>query len=177
MENILQQNRELIERFVSLVTCNDSIIDSKHAWFYSILSKEEVSLLNISEEDIRQDITLFILEQYKNYTGTNFSVFLNLSLSWFVRDKILHVWKEIDILDNIIHPTYCVINPFELLDIRWVLAQDNIPLTEYERYLLYLDLYKCYTINEISEIVYQDRSTLRKSLNTAKQILIQELLQ
>lgn len=174
MNNILEENKELIERFVSLVTCNDYNIDSKHRWFYSVLSEIDISALNISAEDIRQDIILFILEQHANYKGKNFSSFLNLSLSWFVRDKIIYLWKQQTTIDNIIYPTSYTMDIYNSVDLSWVLAQDNIPLTEYERYILYLDLYKCYTINEICGTVYQDRSTVRKSLNIAKQILLQE---
>lgn len=167
METLLENNKELIERFVALVTCNDYIIDSRHKWFYSEISERQLLLLNIEAEDIRQDIIVFILEQFKKKGSDRY---LPLSLARFVRDKLIKLIKQSNV-----YSTNSSVWSYPI-DIRWILNEDNLPLTAYERYLLYLDCCQCYTINEISKLTYQDRSTIRKSLKTSKQILIQELL-
>lgn len=179
MEQILNNNKDLIDRFVNLSTCTDHVYDGRHEWFYSVIPREDISLIShiISADDIRQDLILFILEQHKNYKGKDFNSFLNLSLGWYVRDKLLTLISHAKIIRELSYeePVHCTIDLFGTFDLRWVLSDKSLPLTDYERYLLYLDLYKCYTVNEICDIVYQDRSTLRSSLKTARDILIQEL--
>lgn len=173
--NILEQNKELIERFINLVTCNDYIIDSRHKWFYSTFRENELIQLNIEPEDIRQDIYIFIIEQYRGYEGRNFNLYLNLSLSRFVRDKLLSLIREQETINQMDYPITCTLDILGSFDLSWIFKQPNLPLTDYERYLLYLDLYQCYTINQICDVTYQDRKTIRRDLKIARHILIQEL--
>ncbi len=170
METLLENNKELIERFVALATCKDFIIDSNHKWFYSEIPEQALLDLNLDEEDIRHDIIVFILEQHKKYKGKNFETYLPLSIARFMRDKLLKLIKQ-----SKVHSTNSITYNY-LIDLKWILTKDNLPLVAYERYLLYLYLCWCYTINEIAKMTFQDRSTTRKSLKIAQEILIQELL-
>src|SRR4051812_20208192 len=84
---VISANRELIETYVSLVMCRGLGND----WFYKSVPREDIKkiLHLVEEEDIRQDIFVFILNSFSNYRGTNFSSYLKLSLGLFVRDKVL----------------------------------------------------------------------------------------
>jgi DNA-directed RNA polymerase specialized sigma24 family protein len=167
---ILEENKKLIERFVSLATCTDYNIDSNYRWFYSKVSRRELFNLCIDPEDIRHDIVVFILEQKKKYKGRDFNAFLPLSLARYVRDHLKKLIKQ-----SKIQSTNSYVYNYAT-ELEWMVSKDNLPLTIYERFLLYLNLQQCYTVNEIAKFTYQDRSTVRKTLQTAKQILKQELL-
>lgn len=169
IEKLLEQNKQLIENYVQLAIGN--VFDPRYDWFYQSISREEIaSILHISsDEDIRNDIIVFIIEQAQNYSGKDFSKYLHFSIGLFVRDRLRVLLNQSRQLTTRV--TSCSIDLYGSFDLRWTLSDKYLPLTDYERYILYLDLHKCYTINQICETVYQDRSTLRHVLRNAKQVL------
>lgn len=159
----IEENYILINRFIDLSMCRDEKFDSRHRWFYSLISFDTVQSIQylICEEDLRQDISLHIIEMAQ--TATNHKAlkqYLHKDLGWFVRDKlnalvqpvVVHEAQQYAELDE---------SKLDVLDLRNILKSvDNV----YGKYLLFLFSKKCYTINQISEILYQDRSTIRKRI-------------
>lgn len=169
IEKLLEVNKDLIETHVLLAT--GQVLDPRFDWFYQTITREEISSINhiSSDEDMRQDIILFIIEQARNYSGVDFSRYLQYSIGLFVRDRL-----KILLNQSRQSPTVGSTTSIDLcgsFDLRWALSDKLLPLTDYERYILYLDLHKCYTVNEICKTVYQDRSTVRYLLRNARQVL------
>lgn len=175
MEQILEQNKELIDTFVSLARCHGTVLSPKYEWFYRAIPRERIQpiLHLVSDDDIRHDIIVFILEQHQKYKGTNFNSYLRMSLGLFVRDRLTVLINQFSSSSGQ-QESYGTMDLYGSFDLRWVLSDKFLPLTDYERYLLYLDLHKCYTVNEICETVYQDRSTVRHVLAEARQVLKEE---
>ncbi len=158
---VLSDNKELIDTFVQLAT--GCLFDYKFAWFEEAVPRKEIKkiLHLVEEEDIRNDIIVFVLSQYKNYKGDDFSSYLRLSLGLFVRDKVQSYIRQFK-REEVFLPEPISID--ELIDLRWALTDHILPLTRYEHYILYLFAQKCYPITEISAMVYQDVSTIRSTI-------------
>lgn len=160
----IKQYQSAINRVVDLAFLLDKKVDSLYKWFYTEFSKEkiEVALSYITQEDLRQDLYVYILELIQSKKDIPY---LN---------KLL-VFKTIQILKRLFNYHTIIVNwevpPLEkellpIFNLYWLLESNN-PLTEYERYILYLRLYKCYDINTISQILYQCRESISITLNKA----------
>lgn len=178
MLHILDLNQDLIQRFLDLATCVDVIPDSRHRWFYSMVNWDDLSSIQskLSREDLQQDINVYIIHLLRNskLSDESFSNTLKQGLGWYLRDHLLHLIAYNRVLTMYEPPPTEEIKTELNLDLRWIISDDKYEFSQYEKYLLYLRCYKCYTFVQISEIVYQERTTIRKVFKTITQKL-QEL--
>ncbi|HLX53965.1 MAG TPA: hypothetical protein VKR58_08485 [Aquella sp.] len=161
--NFIKENQKLINRFIDLSMCRDRIFDSRRRWFYSLISRDILLSIQhlICEDDLRQDIYLRIIELAKNSNNDRaLKQYLQKDIGWYLRDK-LNGLVQPEIVYQAEDYDYINESKLDILDLHNILSsQDNI----YGKYLLFLFTKKCYTINQISEILYQDRSTIRKHI-------------
>ncbi len=179
VSEVIEKSYALTERFVKLSLGIDTVYDSRNKWFYSLIPLETVrtAARYTSSEDIRQDFYCFITEEAKRYkkSSKEFLDYLKIALPRFARDKLEGLYRHHCYLQllatvpdqQVYYPNYDTF----IMDLRWVLCAKNLPLNDYERYVLYLHFYKCYTINQISGITYEDRKTVRNTIYTAKETL------
>lgn len=179
LNRIITENRKLIERFVDLSLCEDTIYDTRHRWFYSLISKDKLEQIvpYLSKEDIRSEIHLYLIEAASKYKNSyfEFTQYIKKSIAWHIKDHLLSIHR-IYKWDTVFYKQLATEITLEELpsinvNLNWILTDNTISLTIYEKYLLYLYTNKCYTIDQIQSIVYQEKTTLRKQLNSIKNIV------
>lgn len=168
--NLVTKYTWLIERLIDLSMCRSTHVDNRYRWFYSLISPEEAIIAGryMGEEDLRQSLYLYIMELLND----------NPSVDGNSLKKTL-VWQTVNILKSLYNyhrltrsyadfETYiCTVDKPVQLDIRWLLGKDKLLLTDYEKYLLYLRLYRCLSLEEISDITYQSISATKNSIKVA----------
>lgn len=166
--SILNQNQNLINRFVDLGFCTDRVYDSRHRWFYSLIDKDAIKkiLPFILREDLEAHINLYIIEQLTHYKGSDeaFSAYLKKGLAWCVRDYLTPLMRYYEILEDYSPDRKVSFIQTSNVTLNWLISSSNQLLTSYEKYIVYLWLHKCYTINEIASIVFQERSSVRDTM-------------
>jgi hypothetical protein len=177
VNKVIHDNQSLIDRFVNLCLCKDTIYDSRYRWFYSLISKDRVSDLIsfLCADDLRSEICVYILERARKYKKTEieFSQYLKKAIGWYIKDHLLKLERyykyNYAFSQEISIDTTQQIEPITI-DLNWVITNTKINLNTYDKYLLYLYCQKCYTISEIEPLVYQEKTTLSKQLNSIKRI-------
>ncbi len=175
--SILEQNKELITQYINALFLKDTL-QTKYPSFYSLIPIEAIRTIlpYITEQDIQQDIYLHIVEYARSYKESEeeFGSLLKIHIPWLLRNKVntllnYHNFKA-RVSEEPIEWAF-IDEPLPKFNLAWVLQEDTIPLSSYERYVLYLRLYKCYTIQQIANATYQDRKTAYLALLTAQDIL------
>lgn len=175
---ITTANKYLVDRIVELTFGRSSKLDSRHTWFFSLVTEGEadIAIQYLTEEDLKQDLYLYILESLIGYikSDSEFKAYLRKALVWHA----VRIIKSLNIyhmfLINYQYIEDIVIDAEKLsctFDLRWILAKSDLALTTYEKYILYLRLYKCYTIQNIADILYQSRETIRFTLKDSLRIV------
>jgi hypothetical protein len=166
ISDFLKTNNKFIERFVDLTLCRDAIYDSVHRWYYSLISIDKLEAIQylFLEDDIRSEINLHIIEQAQNYSKNPklFKQYLQKDLIWFLKYKVNSLVKQLKEYQSE-DIQYDSIDEFALdaITLKNLFSNKN---NIYNKYLLYLHTNKCYTINQISDLIYRERSSLRKDL-------------
>lgn len=179
LNKVITENKKLIERFVDLSLCEDKIYDTRHKWFYSLISKDRLEQIvpYISRDDIRSEIHLYLIDAASRYKKSyfDFTQYIKKSIAWHIKDHLLVIYRQYKRDTAFYKELSLDIKPEELssinINLNWIFTDDTISLDTYQKYLLYLYTNKCYTIDQIQNIVYQEKTTLRKQLNSIKIIV------
>ena len=162
--------KSLIDRLISIIFLIDFIETPLSKWIYSEISRYKISLAiqYLTEEDLRQELYLYVLELLLQSNKEN--PYLDKLITYQTIQIVKRLYNYHVLLNEYstdsIFVTQANIELPVLFNLHWVFQQDNVPLTEYERYILYLRLHKCYDISTIGSILYQDRESIRFTLKT-----------
>jgi len=157
----------IIKRYINLVMCRDKIYDNTHRWFYQLIDRNVLEENIFLEDDITQALYLHLLEWRAVFKGTDktFYFYMKKLIPWFLRDYIKGEYLYKNFLS-----TYQSQISDNSLNIKMILSNELL-LTSYERYIMFLYFIKDYSISKIAITTYQDRKTIRNTIKEIKKVI------
>jgi len=114
----------------------------------------------LEEEDFRQQLAMLWTDYYAQYVqnkpNSRLRSYLLRRSVWGLRDWLQGIGHETDEIGRYDPAT-------SSWDFSWITTTD-LPLTKWEKYLIYLKYGQEKSINEIAEILQKDRKTIRTRL-------------
>ena len=205
-EELLPKFSNLIDQIVDIVVGRSSRSTFLHFWFYKTVSykvlgktkgwtpqtymiiRERIgSISNISEEDIRQQVTLYLFEMWEFYRNkikpgkkTRF-VFYDYVRFNLIKHTASWISTQIltstgDILAPVFSDVMYMEEPDDLdFSLSWVMLKSNqgvlSELTIRQKYLVFLRYIKSMKITEIANLTGRHRSLIEKDFSQINQIL------
>jgi DNA-directed RNA polymerase specialized sigma24 family protein len=140
----------------------------------------------LEQDDIRQELALAIITLAENYTGHSskeFVSYLKVHLPRYLRDLVkkyvvYHYNCKRFLADTALYYPFNSQIPVDyrvFFNTKWLFENKySANLTAHERYLLHLYFYRCMTIEEIGNLLYMGKDSVKTQLERVYETL-QEL--